>query len=78
MKVVAVKTVATLERDFEHTFAYYALEGLARELIRTTSLLGRTNRELRRKVRQVCCFGCLKGTSRDLHSPSLLCSAAFE
>lgn len=57
----APKTVATLERDFEQTIAYYRLEGLARELIRTTSLLERTNRELRRKFRQVCCFGSLKG-----------------
>jgi putative transposase len=55
------KTVATLERDFEQTIAYYALEGLARELIRTTSLLERTNRELRRKFRQVGCFSSLKG-----------------
>ena len=66
MKVVAVKTVATLERDFEHTFAYYALEGLARELIRTTFLLEHTNRELRRKFRQVCCFGCLKGAAEGI------------
>ncbi len=57
----APKTVATLERDFEQTIAYYRLEGIARELIRTTSLLERTNRELRRKFRQVCCFGSLKG-----------------
>jgi putative transposase len=55
------KAVATFERDFEQTIAYYALEGVARELIRTTSLLERTNRELRRKFRQVCCFGSLKG-----------------
>jgi putative transposase len=55
------KTVATFERDFEQTIAYYALEGVARELIRTTSLLERTNRELRRKFRQACCFGSLKG-----------------
>jgi transposase-like protein len=34
----APKTVATLERDFEQTIAYYRLEGVARELIRTTSL----------------------------------------
>jgi hypothetical protein len=45
--------VATLERNFEQTSAYYVLEEVARELIRTTSLLGRTNRELQRKVRQV-------------------------
>jgi putative transposase len=57
----APKTVATLERDFEQTIAYYKLQGVARELIRTTSLLERTNRELRRKFRQVCCFGSLKG-----------------
>ena len=55
------KTVATLQRDFEQTIAYYALEGLARELVRTTSLLERTNRELRRKFRQVGCFTSLRG-----------------
>ena len=55
------KAVATLERDFEQTIAYDALDGVARELIRTTSLLERTNRELRRKFRQVCCFGSLRG-----------------
>ncbi len=58
----APKAVATLERDFEQTIAYYALGGVARELIRTTSLLERTNREVRRKLCQVCCFGSLKGT----------------
>jgi putative transposase len=57
----APKAVATFERDFEQTIAYYQLEGTARELIRTTSLLERTNRELRRKFRQVCCFGSPKG-----------------
>jgi putative transposase len=51
------KAVATFERDFEQTIAYYRLDGVARELIRTTSLLERTNRELRRKFRQACCFG---------------------
>ncbi len=55
------KTVETLHRDFEQTIAYYQLEGVARELVRTTSLLERTNRELRRKFRQVCCFGSPKG-----------------
>jgi putative transposase len=55
------KAVATLERDFEQTIAYYALDGVTRELIRTTSLLERTNRELRRKFRQVCCFGSPTG-----------------
>lgn len=57
----APKAVASLERDFEQTIASFALEGVARELIRTTSLLERTNRELRRKFRQVCCFGSFKG-----------------
>ncbi len=55
------KTVDTLQRDFEQTIAYYALEGVARELVRTTSLLERVNRELRRKFRQVCGFGSPKG-----------------
>ena len=55
------KTVQTLQRDFEQTIAYYQLAGVARELVRTTSLLERTNRELRRKFRQVCCFGSPKG-----------------
>src|SRR5205085_7387154 len=55
------KTVATFTRDFEQTIANSALEGVAREIIRTTSLLERTNRELRRKLRQVCCFGSPKG-----------------
>ncbi len=55
------KTVVTLEHDFEQTIAYYALEGVARELVRTSSLLERTNRELRRKFRQVCCFGSPTG-----------------
>lgn len=55
------KAVATCARDFEQTIAYYALDGVAHELIRTTSLLERTNRELRRKFRQVCCFGSPTG-----------------
>jgi hypothetical protein len=50
-----------LERDFEQTIAYYALDGVARELIRTTSLLERTNRELRRTFGQVCGFGSPRG-----------------
>jgi putative transposase len=51
------KAVATLERDFEKTIAFYQLEGMSLELARTTSLLERTNRELRRKFRQVGSFG---------------------
>jgi putative transposase len=61
------KTVATFARDFEQTIAYYAVEGVAHELIRTTSLLERTNRELRRKFRQACCFGSLKGAEVALY-----------
>jgi transposase-like protein len=57
----APKAVATLERDFEQTIAYYRLDGVARELIRTTSLLERTNRELRRQFRQARCFGSPRG-----------------
>jgi transposase-like protein len=53
--------VATFERNFEQTIAFYALDGVTRELIRTTSLLERTNRELRRKFRQVCGFGSPRG-----------------
>ncbi len=57
----APKAVATLERDFEQTLVYYSLEAVAREWIRTTSLLERTNRQLRRKFRQAVTFGSRKG-----------------
>ena len=50
-------SVATLERDFEQTIANSRLPQLAREWVRTTSLLERTNRQLRRKFRQVGSFG---------------------
>jgi transposase-like protein len=53
--------VATLERDFEQTLMFYSLCSLAPEWIRTTSLLERTNRELRRKFRQAVTFGSHKG-----------------
>lgn len=55
------QAVATFEREFEQTIRYYSLEGMAREVVRTTSLLERTNRELRRKFRQVGCFSSPKG-----------------
>jgi transposase-like protein len=55
------QAVATFEREFEQTIRYYALEGMVREVVRTTSRLERTNRELRRKFRQVGCFSSLKG-----------------
>lgn len=53
----APKAVATLEKEFEDTLVYYALQSIPREWIRTTSLLERTNRELRRKFRQAVTFG---------------------
>jgi putative transposase len=55
--------VATLERDFEHTLLYYQLDAITREWIRTTSLLERTNRELRRKFRQAVTFGSQIGAN---------------
>jgi putative transposase len=55
------QAVATFEREFEQTIRYYALEGMACEVVRTTSLLERTNRELRRKFRQVGCFSSPRG-----------------
>lgn len=58
----APKAVATLERDFEQTLVYYELDTVTREWIRTTSLLERTNRELRRKFRQAVTFGSQIGT----------------
>jgi putative transposase len=57
----APKAVATLQRNFEQTIAFYGLGGIVRELVRTTSLLERTNRELRRKFRQACCFSSRRG-----------------
>lgn len=57
----APESVATLERDFEQTIAYYRLPEVAREWMRTTSLLERTNRQLRRKFRQAGSFGSQKG-----------------
>ena len=59
----APEAVATLERDFEDTLAYYQLETVAREWIRTTSVLERTNRELRRKFRQAVTFGSPLGVN---------------
>lgn len=56
------QAVATFEREFEQTIRYFSLEGIVREVVRTTSLLERTNRELRRKFRQAGCFSSPKGT----------------
>jgi transposase-like protein len=55
------QVVATFEREFEQTIRYYSLEGMVREVVRTTSLLERTNRELRRKFRQAGCFSSPRG-----------------
>lgn len=63
----APKAVATLQRAFEETIAYYALPSLACELVRTTSLLERANRELRRKFRQAGCFTCRTGLEVALY-----------
>ncbi|WP_040445441.1 transposase [Ktedonobacter racemifer] len=57
----APQSIATLERDFEQTLVFYSLSGLAPVWIRTTSLLERTNRELRRKFRQAVTFGSQRG-----------------
>lgn len=63
----APKALACLERDFEQTIAFYALAGFSRELIRTTSLLERTNRQLRGKFRQAGSFGSQRGADVALY-----------
>ncbi len=63
----APKAVATLERDFEQTLVYYSLESVAWAWLRTTSLLERTNRQLRRKFRQAVTFGSRKGAEVALY-----------
>ncbi len=63
----APKSVATFERDFDATLAYYQLEGIAREWVRSTSLLERVNRQLRRKFRQALSFGSLRGAEVALY-----------
>lgn len=60
-RLQAPEAVATLERDFESTLVFYQLDVVAREWIRTTSLLERTNREFRRKFRQAVTFGSVLG-----------------
>jgi hypothetical protein len=63
----APKSVATLERDFDATIAYFQLEGLNRQWVRTTSLLERVNRQLRRKFRQALSFGSRLGAQAALY-----------
>lgn len=66
-KTAEPKAVATLERDFEATIAFYQLEGVALELARTTSLLERTNRELRHKLGQASLFGSETGAKVSVY-----------
>ncbi len=61
------QAVATFEREFEQTIRYYALEGMVREVVRTTSLLERTNREVRRTFRQVGCFSSPTGAEMAVY-----------
>ena len=63
----APESVATFERDFDATIAYFQLEGLNRQWIRSTSLLERVNRQLRRKFRRALTFGSLKGAEVALY-----------
>ncbi|HEX3639717.1 MAG TPA: transposase [Ktedonobacteraceae bacterium] len=46
---MAPESMATFERDFDATIAFYQLEGVALQWVRSTSLLERVNRQLRRK-----------------------------
>lgn len=63
----APKSVSTLERDFDATIAYFQLEGVRRQWVRTTSLLERVNRQLRRKFRQALSFGSHVGAEVALY-----------
>jgi Transposase, Mutator family len=66
-RVQAPQSVVTLERDFEQTLVFYGIPGLALQWIRTTSLLERTNRELRRKFRQAVTLGSHKGAEVTIY-----------
>jgi putative transposase len=63
----ATKSVTTFENDFDATIAYFQLEGFAREWIRSTSLLERVNRQLRRKFSQALTFGSEIGAEAALY-----------
>ena len=63
----APEAVAALERDVEHTLVFYQLDAVAQEWMRTTSLLERTNRELRRKFRQAVTFGSVLGANAAVY-----------
>jgi hypothetical protein len=64
---VAPESVATFERDFDATIAFYQLEGLPLQWVRSTSLLERVNRQLRRKFRQALSFGSNVGAEAALY-----------
>jgi putative transposase len=64
---VAPESVATFQRDFDATIAYYQLEGLPFQWVRSTSLLERVNRQLRRKFRQALSFGSHVGVEVALY-----------
>ena len=72
---VEPKAVASLQRDFEQTLSYYSLGPAVGHLARTTSLLERTNRELRCKFRQVGRWGSEVGATAGtyLHIARLNC-----
>lgn len=62
----APQSVATLERDVAQTLVLYQISGLDLTWLRTTSLLERTNRELRRTFRQAVTFGSLQGVEATM------------
>lgn len=66
-RVQAPQAVATLERGFEQTLVFYGISGLAPQWICTTSLLERTNREVRRTFRQVVTFGSQRGAEGAIY-----------
>jgi putative transposase len=63
----APQAVATLERDFAQTLVFYGITNMDLTWVRTTSLLERTNRELRRKFRQAVTFGSLQGAEAAIY-----------
>jgi hypothetical protein len=64
---MAPESVATFERDFDTTIAFYQLEGVTLQWVRSTSLLERVNRQLRRKFRQALSFGSAVGAEVALY-----------
>jgi putative transposase len=64
---LAPESVATFERDFDATIAFYQLEGVTLQWVRSTSLLERVNRQLRRKFRQALSFGSNVGAEVALY-----------